>query len=221
MKKISIAFLITLAILPLSSQAASFDCKKAKTWIENTICASPQLSSLDELLATTYQQALKSVHDPKKLKAEQKEWLKQRQQCTDEACVKQAYTERLTVLTQKVADPMPTNRSILGEYQRYYGDKPDTNTASIEISKWTEDQYHVEGSAVYILDPTIEGAVNTGELNGNFALQGNKIFYKEGEDEESCALTITFNKDSLTVSEDNSACGGHNVNFDGSYRKKK
>ncbi len=79
------------------AQAASFDCEKAKTKIEKLICNNEELSKLDEELAEAYAEALAKSPEPEKLKAEQKEWLKNgRAQKNDNwPQIKDAYQQRI------------------------------------------------------------------------------------------------------------------------------
>ena len=64
--------LTALLLLPLQSTfAASFNCAKAKTWAEKTICNTKQLSNLDELLDASYKKALASTSAKSALKAAQ------------------------------------------------------------------------------------------------------------------------------------------------------
>jgi len=44
-----------------------------------------------------------------------------------------------------------------------------------------------------------------------FALQGSKLFFKDGAWRDDCRFTITFGVDSLLITEDNLQCGGLNV----------
>lgn len=79
--KIGPFLLIVFAVLRLLSTqatAASFDCKKAVTWVEKTVCANPELSKLDEEMAKAYTDALKSLspEGQKETKQYQKQWLK-------------------------------------------------------------------------------------------------------------------------------------------------
>lgn len=100
MKLISWVVLVFLA-LTMPVHAASFDCEKASSKVEKLICNSPEISKLDDGLAKTYQETLLKVNEEKKkrLVIEQRNWLKQsRNNCSDEACVKQAYTSRLEAL---------------------------------------------------------------------------------------------------------------------------
>ncbi|PTQ68213.1 uncharacterized protein C8K61_112130 [Pseudomonas sp. GV071] len=87
------------------SHAASFDCSKAAAGsIEELVCKTPALSAQDEQLAKVYQQALakaKNEHPPT-LKAEQRGWLKGRDECwkADDKthCVSDAYQQRIAEL---------------------------------------------------------------------------------------------------------------------------
>lgn len=62
------------------AMAASFDCAKAGTLVEKTLCGNADLGKLDESVAQTYQQLLVSVGSPwdDLVKKSQREWLKAR-----------------------------------------------------------------------------------------------------------------------------------------------
>jgi len=73
--------LLTLAVVAASAgaaRAASFDCTKAKTPNERTICTSPRLSTLDEQLARDYERALQALSPEGAAlqKAAQRRWLR-------------------------------------------------------------------------------------------------------------------------------------------------
>lgn len=78
--KASVGIIIIALFGLLSTQAiaASFDCKKAATWVEKTVCSNPELSKLDEELAKSYHDALASLspEGQKETKQYQKQWLK-------------------------------------------------------------------------------------------------------------------------------------------------
>ncbi|WGZ92414.1 MAG: hypothetical protein QJT81_11010 [Candidatus Thiothrix putei] len=79
--------LVAALVLPLHSHAASFNCAKAKTWSEKTVCNTKQLSSLDDLLAVSFKKALESTDDKAALKSAQVAWLTdERDVCEDIAC---------------------------------------------------------------------------------------------------------------------------------------
>ena len=53
MKKLCITTISILGACLLSTYAnsASFDCNKAASWVEKTVCGSPELSKLDDTMA--------------------------------------------------------------------------------------------------------------------------------------------------------------------------
>ena len=116
-----VLFVGATLLLPLHSYAASYNCAKAKTWSEKTVCNTKQLSNLDDLLAVAFQKALTSTSEKSALKAEQGEWLSaERDQCEDVACLKDAYTSRLAALQEKIAngeEPAAPSDKATGWYQ--------------------------------------------------------------------------------------------------------
>lgn len=89
------AALVMLAT-PLS--AASFDCSRAETRIEQTICAVPELSYLDELMANNYW-AMRGANigdgAMEDLMSTQRQWLSRRDQCKDVDCLLDQYLQRI------------------------------------------------------------------------------------------------------------------------------
>jgi uncharacterized protein len=81
-----------------SVQAASFDCAKAQTKVEELICADAELSQLDEELARAYTTALLDKKQADAIREAQKLWLKSRNECPDANCIKRAYEMRLPLL---------------------------------------------------------------------------------------------------------------------------
>jgi uncharacterized protein YecT (DUF1311 family) len=70
--------LACVAMVSVSVSAASFDCAKAKSDMEITVCASPELSALDEQLAGTYTHAkgTLSADGQAMLTNTQRDWLR-------------------------------------------------------------------------------------------------------------------------------------------------
>ena len=71
-----LAGLAVLGAAPIA-QAASFDCAKASTPVEEAICSNPELSRRDEVLAKAYATALGGLGDEAKstMQAGQRAWL--------------------------------------------------------------------------------------------------------------------------------------------------
>lgn len=75
-----IAFvLITAQTASLTAHAASFDCTKANSLMEKTICSNPELSKLDEELGKIYSDVLAQLKDDpvkhKELRNDQRKWI--------------------------------------------------------------------------------------------------------------------------------------------------
>lgn len=89
----------------INVNAASFDCSKATTAQEKTICNTPSLSSLDEKLAKIYKEAMANALDPQALKNEQRAWLKETRSCNAvPACLERSYETRISLLLPKKSD---------------------------------------------------------------------------------------------------------------------
>ena len=92
--------LIVLVLLPSVSlvavvQAASFDCNKATTETEITICADPELSALDKKLSEQW-----SKMSPLFPMFDQMQWLAWRDKCDNSFCIKNAMKRRLAFLQE-------------------------------------------------------------------------------------------------------------------------
>lgn len=88
-------FCAGLLVAVTTTQAASFDCGRARTEVEILICGHPELSRLDEQLGEAYEAARKSAADPEVLKAEQLAWLAERNDCADADCLERQYQQRI------------------------------------------------------------------------------------------------------------------------------
>ena len=103
MKKLWITIIGILGTCLLSTYAnsASFDCNKAATWVEKTVCDSPELSRLDNVMAKKYRTNLNNVANEEDSKSyknnviiDQKLWLNfQRNTCKSEECLIREYKE--------------------------------------------------------------------------------------------------------------------------------
>jgi uncharacterized protein YecT (DUF1311 family) len=85
----------------------SFDCSKASTPVELAICSDTRLSEIDANVALIFKEALSEVEDKNTFRAEQRQWLVQRdRECTQAAdiklCLAQHYVNRLKQIEAKV-----------------------------------------------------------------------------------------------------------------------
>ena len=207
---IKIVFGAFLLITSLS--AASFNCQKASTFIENTICNDTELSKLDEQLAAAYKKVFKSLSDKTDLKKDQFDWLKNnRDKCMSLECLKTSYINRVLYLTNYDNRDAQTNTSssdvIAGLYKK--------DSAFLEVNQDLSFNYN---------------SVN--ERNGNMCLIEDEKFKLVNGDfvwnskENSCEITLSNrNKNSVNLNVAGSECNyycGHNAYIiDGVYTKEK
>ena len=208
---------LLLTVVSWAAYSASFDCRKAGTKPEKLICANAELSTLDEQLSIAYREALVKGVNKTSVKEWQKNWLFfTRDSCADAACLKTAYVSHIGEL-REYSKMALTGTTISGNYERYYRGNPDKHSASIHVFELQKNRARMVGSAIWVGNAA-RGNVNIGEIGGVFPLEGSKLHYYEPE-EDSCLLTITFTKNALVVTDDNSLCGGLNVSFNGEYRR--
>ena len=98
------ALFATACVAVSAAQAASFDCKKARSEEEKAICANAELSKLDEDLAAAYKAALGLMSgDTKRIalfRKDQAEWVKERGRCGGTvSCLKSEYASRIRWLS--------------------------------------------------------------------------------------------------------------------------
>jgi uncharacterized protein len=100
-------------VLPLASaEAASFDCKKAASRIEKTICGDAELSKADERLAAAFASTAAVSLSPLTLRAEQAEWLRERDKETNVKKLREIYGLRSNALDKQVAAWRTVRRDI-------------------------------------------------------------------------------------------------------------
>lgn len=97
--------LLLLLSMPALAAGPAFSCSKvAAGSMEALICQEPALAALDRQLTEVYSAASKRAvnEHPSTLKAEQRGWLKGRDECwkseDNAACVKQSYQQRIVEL---------------------------------------------------------------------------------------------------------------------------
>ena len=158
-------FIVLMWLLAFSqlSVSASFDCNKAATLVEQTICTNKQLSELDTLVATRYKNALNSSPDKNSVKARQRDWLfLERNSCQDIVCLKAAYNSRLAELNQSNGGlvllttdngevTVPENQKwIIQSFKPYVSDASERNIGTADISfigsVLVEGKYNISGS---------------------------------------------------------------------------
>jgi uncharacterized protein len=96
---LSICVLAACATLAGNASAASFHCTGKSSASEKIVCNDPQLSSLDDRLAASYQRARDASIDPRSVESARiEQWLWRQHNCTDKACVQSWYERRIAEL---------------------------------------------------------------------------------------------------------------------------
>src|SRR5690242_8067919 len=102
-----------LASAATGAQAQSFNCRKAHFPDEKLICASPQLSMLDERLDWIFRQNMRLLAKPGRdaLDREEEQWVVARRRCgSDHRCVESFYRSRIGELTARVGEARDDDR---------------------------------------------------------------------------------------------------------------
>ncbi|UZE09869.1 lysozyme inhibitor LprI family protein [Pseudomonas sp. B21-053] len=196
--------IVTTLLLAASgvAHASSFDCTSATSPTEKAICADAYTSNLDQKLGELWSATLPKVADPKALKTDQRQWLKQRNQCSDNlSCLRQKYQMRITELGH-----MTTPFSWDATWQMIaWG----VSTGG-ELKTKRKDSTHIT------FDVLGASGANMGNLDGIATLNGTTAHYSEGD----CALTFIAMNGVLDVSQEGSDadCGaGMGVFYAGRY----
>lgn len=196
------AFLLMPVLLSAAAHASSFNCDNAANVSEKAICTDPYTSDLDRKLGALWSSTLPEVADPKALKADQRQWLKQRNQCADNiSCLRQQYQMRLVELGHAAT--------------------PFTWDASWQLIPWgvstgAELKTQRKDSAHITFEVSAMNGANMGELNGIATLDGTQARYAEG----ACTLDFKAINGVLDVSQSGDAadCGaGMGVYYAGRY----
>ncbi len=191
-----------LTIAPPAAHAAGFDCAKAASPTEKAICADAGLSSLDGQLAVAWKRALAKGGDAVALKAAQRKWLKQRDQCGgDAACVGDRYRERLASLN---GTPLAADRW----QQTWYRDSDNPSFGGVLTFTGTAPRLHFELSG--------NNGANTGGLSGDIELHGDRGTFRQ----DQCRLDFSRKGGRMQVAQQGSDgdCGaGAGVVYSGDY----
>ncbi len=104
----SLIAVLAIVLLPLTNQAQaapSFDCAKASTRVERLICDYPGLARLDSELANAYRTALRDspwASANRRIRAEQRDWIAERNRCRNRGCLRRLYRQRIDQLYAEV-----------------------------------------------------------------------------------------------------------------------
>ena len=93
----------------LAAQSPPYvECSAAKTRVEQTLCAAPDLVALGEIIADGYNQTLSLSDSPAREVQQRFQWLQRRDECNKErgemlvSCVRSVYEERASEITSRL-----------------------------------------------------------------------------------------------------------------------
>lgn len=96
MKSFNLLLLAAALGAALPAQAASYNCKKARSYSEKLVCADAELSALDDSLEAARKAALATTRDKRAFrKRVDEKWLEREKGCQDRACVLSWYQTRI------------------------------------------------------------------------------------------------------------------------------
>ena len=169
-----------LVATPMVTQAApSFDCNKASTQVEIMICDHPKIAQLDSDLADAYRTALRDspwASANKRILAEQREWIAQRNRCKTPRCLRRIYHRRISVLYSEVEGTGPENEPAQAN--------PDAMMATCR-----DRAAHVFHTRLPNVDTKYEGQ----RTDGSHAVNGT-VFLRNAEETFQCSFNADGSK---------------------------
>lgn len=98
---------VAVTAAPVIAQTTpSFNCKRARTFVEKAICQNPSLATKDRRMSKLYFQQLRSYQEygdmmeTRAFQAEQRSWLARRDRCQTNGCLHTSYDIRIRQLEQ-------------------------------------------------------------------------------------------------------------------------
>lgn len=205
-----------LAVTAVSAQAeASFNCARAGTAVEKTICAdeNDELASRDSILAELYA-SLKEEGGSEEILKGQKSWLRERDACgRDVECLNASYDERIAVLAEALGD----ENGMSGSYG--YGAGGETDFGSMFMARMGDGTLKgwistVSGPTYHLCNVEFENAAQDGS---NFVWNDPE----QTSDEGNCQVQFDPSQSSMKISSQNCSfyCGARGY-FDGDYQRQ-
>lgn len=204
------------------AQFEPLNCEDATKFVEKTICTNPKLSSLNSELETQLDHAelVTKVSIPV-LTLSQKNWIKQRNQCKNTACIETGYKTRLMELKNLNA----LNQDFVQYLVRVKQQQPDQEFSLLQLQNLDEKRLRVVAQTFWNSSDNQQGQV----LNfSGYANQGKKITVRDLDTQ--CVLTLKLHQNKKQnqhhqgqweVRQASPMCGNKHLRFSGFYEVQK
>ncbi|WP_051279417.1 DUF3298 domain-containing protein [Chitinilyticum aquatile] len=169
--------LAAFLLIPHATFAASFDCAKASSAEEKTICRNPALGKLDEQLAASYQQALKQLAPPwdARLRQTQREWLKNRVADADPKTLDKALADAMQARIKELDGAVRTSNGVQLLQLHYHFALPVDKTDIPSDSVWAAQKTVSQTVSPLFIINDIPGSKGFNQwVEKNFALPDPK-----------------------------------------------
>ncbi len=238
MKKL---LLTSLLFMPMFAYSASFDCGKATTWVEKSICTNDELSKLDELMTVVYKNKLAESHDGGVpfVKKEQRQWLQyHRNTCHSIGCLQREYKEYLKfadgedikISEAPVMPNIPLTADKFGKFQNkkeisiYQGETEGWQKEKVTDTVTLDKINNNSKLALLNIDIIATNAHICTIENQVVKWSGNHWKWLDYEQTEGCELRIYPSNNSVLLQDINNQCRetlcGARSGFDGITLKK-
>ncbi len=182
----------------LLMDSPSFNCDKAYSYTEKTICSNVILSELDKKMKDEYNKLISDKNIKSKAIAAQREWIKYtRNTCNTATCLKNEYIKRIKDLQERPAGV--STISFTGSYKYNSYDNQDNlynlrirQNGDIFVFHLTANDLTV-GETGNIYGESRDTISGVAKVNGNIA-----VFKKD-----KCTLNFKLNKNKIEVTDNN------------------
>lgn len=198
---LAISLLLTANLVQAEVTAPSFNCKKAATAVEKTICTNDTLARLDRKLGEIWKSFIGASNDDafkSRLRQDQTLWVKLRDKCQNNVdCISSAYQQRLAVLGEDKRLSV-----FAGQYEK-------KGIGIMTVYPIENKNYLI---AIQTADP--EQGAWTCEITGTATENGNQLLLTVGSDYFSArlidtdAITIDPNTEAFKAAENNCGLNG-------------
>ena len=192
------------------AQFEPLNCEDAVKFVEKTICTNPKLSSLNSELEAQIDHAELVTKVPLQvLILSQRNWIKQRNQCKNTACIETSYKTRLTEIKSLNA----LNQDFVQYLVRVKKQQPDQELSLLQLQNLDEKRVRVVAQTFWNSSDNQQGQV----LNfSGYANQGEKITVRDLDTQ--CVLKLKQRKDQWEVRQVSPMCGNKHLRFSGFYQ---